>query len=158
MKTSKSPLNMLGIKQDSSQLKKLERKRDSVNQRIPKHLGGKHPSQKINGEFNTVDDDMDFKSRTNEQIAVLKPKKSPLNNYQNPKREYFSNREDFANLFKTVGDAASAAITKKGDEKAMDKARKDYMDKTTPRSANYDILYATSAQGKAHALKIGIKP
>ena len=154
----RSPLNMLGIKQDSSQLKNLERKRDSVNQRIPKHLGGKHPSQKINGEFNTVDDDMDFKSRTSEQIAVLKPKKSPLNNYQNPKREYFSNREDFANLFKTVGDAASAAITKKGDEKAMDKARKDYMDKTTPRGAKYDISYATSAQGKADALKIGIKP
>ena len=126
MKTSKSPLNMLGIKQDSSQLKKLERKRDSVNQRIPKHLGGKHPSQKINGEFNTVDDDMDFKSRTNEQIAVLKPKKSPLNNYQNPKREYFSNREDFANLFKTVGDAASAAITKKRAEKKQDEARSAY--------------------------------
>jgi|TARA_R110000823_G_C15874435_1_gene494455 hypothetical protein len=154
----RSPLNMLGIKQDSSQLKNLERKRDSVNQRIPKHLGGKHPSQKINGEFNTVDDDMDFKSRTSEQIAVLKPKKSPLNNYQNPKREYFSNREDFANLFKTVGDAASAAVTKKGDEKAMDKARKDYMDKTTFGSGKYDTLYATSAQGKADALKIGIKP
>jgi len=121
---TKSPLNMLGVSRSQSELAKLEKQRDSVNQRIPQSLGGKHPSTKMGGAYGTADNDMDFKSRTNEQIAVLKPKKkSPLNNYENPKSEYFSNREDFANLFKTIGDATVRAV--QGDPNATDQEKGD---------------------------------
>ena len=121
---TKSPLSMLGVSRSQSELAELEKKRDSVNRRIPKSLGGLHPSKKMGGAYGTADDDMDFKSRTDEQIAVLKPKKkSPLNNYENPKREYFSNREDFANLFKTIGDATVRAV--QGDPNATDQEKGD---------------------------------
>tara|TARA_R100001369_G_scaffold81301_1_gene112254 strand:- start:683 stop:1444 length:762 start_codon:yes stop_codon:yes gene_type:complete len=148
----KSPLNMLGVSRSQSELAELEKKRDSVNQRIPKSLGGLHPSKKMGGAYGTADDDMDFKSRTDEQIAVLKPKKkSPLNNYENPKREYFSNREDFANLFKTVGDATAGVIAKKTAKKAKGKLIDEYA--AAKKNYNDDAYMLDPTKGYGNAAK-----
>ena len=149
---TKSPLNMLGVSRSQSELAKLEKQRDSVNQRIPQSLGGKHPSKKMGGAYGTADDDMDFKSRTDEQIAVLKPKKkSPLNNYENPKSEYFSNREDFANLFKTVGDATAGVIAKKTAKKAKGKLIDEYA--AAKKNYNDDAYMLDPTKGYGNAAK-----
>jgi len=91
--------------------------------------------------------------------------KSPLNNYQNPKREYFSNREDFANLFKTVGTAASAAINKgkeasklESNREAYAKAKKNYNDSHSMKAKidkNYEYLpFDKTEEGILYSTKI----